>query len=252
MTFWKDGKFVNLTDKMSHCKLCNFKFSKRGHKYNSASGHIKQRHNISFKEYYDRFYKEKEEGICLYCGENTPWNERFKYYNKHCSKICKSKEISSRENVKIKFKETMKTYFSDPLNLLKVSLNSSNKVRDPNSQYGKRFYKRWLYKNIYFKSSWELEFAKMCDNSNVKWEYEPERFILFGCRYYTPDFYLIDKNCYIEIKPDDLLSNFNGYSEEFERIVNKKLIFLTDKNWIERKLWIGVDGHGLKIRQPKI
>lgn len=55
------------------------------------------------------------------------------------------------------------------------------------------------YKNIWMKSSWELNFAKWLDGSNIKWLYEPKIFDL-GNITYTPDFYLPEFDYYIEIK----------------------------------------------------
>lgn len=59
---------------------------------------------------------------------------------------------------------------------------------------------KWVkYKNINFRSSWEANFAKWLDLSDIKWLYESETFDL-GNTTYTPDFYLPEFDCYIEIK----------------------------------------------------
>ena len=55
------------------------------------------------------------------------------------------------------------------------------------------------YKTINFRSSWEANFAKWCDGSGIKWEYEPKAFNL-GNTTYRPDFYLPEFDCWIEIK----------------------------------------------------
>jgi len=55
------------------------------------------------------------------------------------------------------------------------------------------------YKNIWFRSTWEANFAKWLTLSNIKWLYEQKTFDL-GKTNYTPDFYLPEFNCYIEIK----------------------------------------------------
>jgi len=56
-----------------------------------------------------------------------------------------------------------------------------------------------FYNKQKFRSSWEANFAKWCDLSGIKWQYEPKTFDL-GNTTYTPDFYLPDFNCWIEIK----------------------------------------------------
>ena len=59
--------------------------------------------------------------------------------------------------------------------------------------------KKSKYKNILFRSSYEVLFAKWLDNNNIKWQYESKTFNL-GDSTYTPDFYLIEFNLYIEVK----------------------------------------------------
>lgn len=60
-----------------------------------------------------------------------------------------------------------------------------------------------FYKNRNFRSSWEANFAKWCDGSGIKWKYEPKAFELYlnnKNTTYTPDFYLSEFDCYVEIK----------------------------------------------------
>jgi hypothetical protein len=58
---------------------------------------------------------------------------------------------------------------------------------------------RIKYKLINMRSSWEYIFAKWCDLSDIKWEYECKTFDL-GNTTYTPDFYLPEFDYFIEIK----------------------------------------------------
>ena len=75
--------------------------------------------------------------------------------------------------------------------------------KDNYKKYGQRGQvgttKAGYYKGIFMKSSWELKFARFLTLSGIKWKYEPKIFNL-GNITYTPDFYLSDSNCYIEIK----------------------------------------------------
>lgn len=53
---------------------------------------------------------------------------------------------------------------------------------------------------------WELEYAKYLDNNNIEWRRPKEKFyyefsgLKAGKGYYTPDFYLVKDNIYVEIK----------------------------------------------------
>jgi hypothetical protein len=69
-----------------------------------------------------------------------------------------------------------------------------------NPMFGKKpkFY-RYKYKNNLMRSSWEVLFAVWLDFSGIKWEYEPRTFNFKNFNY-TPDFYLPEFDCWIEIK----------------------------------------------------
>lgn len=59
------------------------------------------------------------------------------------------------------------------------------------------------YNGVDLHGSWELKYAQFLDQSNVKWTRNKDRFsyIYLGKeRTYTPDFYLIDTDEYVEIK----------------------------------------------------
>lgn len=89
------------------------------------------------------------------------------------------------------------------------------------------------YNGTNFRSSWEANFAKWCDGSGIKWEYEKNKFLLKIANnycYYIPDFYLPEFDVYIEIK---------GYWREvaklkckafFEQYKNKNLIIFEEGN----------------------
>lgn len=75
---------------------------------------------------------------------------------------------------------------------------------DRGSNFGKTILIKFCsYKNIWFKSSWEANFAKWCDGSEVKWQYEPKAFLLEinnKKTNYTPDFYLPELDVWVEVK----------------------------------------------------
>ena len=60
--------------------------------------------------------------------------------------------------------------------------------------------KRFKYKNIWMRSTWEISFAKWCDKNKILWEYEKKSFNLGKNCTYTPDFYLFNYDKYIEVK----------------------------------------------------
>ncbi len=56
---------------------------------------------------------------------------------------------------------------------------------------------------VLLDGSWELKVAIFLDENNIQWKRNTIRFPYYfdnRNRYYTPDFYLIDEDCYIEVK----------------------------------------------------
>ena len=59
------------------------------------------------------------------------------------------------------------------------------------------------YNGIDLHGTWELKYAQYLDKNNIKWNRCKEQFDYFydgKNRKYTPDFYLIESDEYIEIK----------------------------------------------------
>jgi len=80
--------------------------------------------------------------------------------------------------------------------------------------------KRIKYKGIYMRSSWEVAYAKYLDKQGTKWEYEPKAFDL-GKTSYTPDFYLPERDTYVEIKGywrDDAKKKFKLFKKKYSYI----------------------------------
>lgn len=57
------------------------------------------------------------------------------------------------------------------------------------------------YAGCFFRSRLEARWAKFFDALGVKWEYEPEGFILEGIGPYLPDFWLPQVRMWAEVKP---------------------------------------------------
>ena len=62
------------------CKICN-------EEVECLSKHLRS-HKILTKEYYDKYIKQENEGICLYCGKETRFIGLMYGYRKHCSNKC--------------------------------------------------------------------------------------------------------------------------------------------------------------------
>jgi hypothetical protein len=60
--------------------------------------------------------------------------------------------------------------------------------------------REFILNEVKFKSGYEFVFAEYLTSRNIKWEYEPRRFNLSSGVSYTPDFFLPEKNEWIEVK----------------------------------------------------
>lgn len=65
------------------CKLCNKEIHERG-----LSTHLKSKHSILMKDYYDKFIKKEDEGICPVCKKETKFLGPKKGYREYCSTKC--------------------------------------------------------------------------------------------------------------------------------------------------------------------
>ena len=82
------------------CELCSF----TSNSYRGLTGHIVQKHGIAGKDYYDKYLKKHNEGICPICGKPTTYISMHKGYLKHCSTSCSSLD----PNVQNKLENTSK------------------------------------------------------------------------------------------------------------------------------------------------
>ena len=83
--------------------------------------------------------------------------------------------------------------------------------------------------NLYFFSRWEANYARILNLLKIKWQFQPKTFNL-KTQKYTPDFYLLDEDTYIEIK--NFLSDYSAKRDKEFRELNPniklKLILRSD------------------------
>jgi len=77
-----------------NCQICNKNIGIKG-----FSSHLRT-HKILSKEYYDKYLKKENEGICLECGKKTKFNRPSKGYSKFCSLKCSANSNYKKEKIK--------------------------------------------------------------------------------------------------------------------------------------------------------
>jgi hypothetical protein len=109
--------------------------------------------------------------------------------------------------------ESVRKYYEDNPNIkrkplseahkAKISATINNKVVEGTWHASLARNMHYNYRGIDLHGMWELRFAEWLDVNNIEWRRPSESFTYTfeGVeRQYTPDFYLIDSNTYIEIK----------------------------------------------------
>lgn len=137
---------------------------------------------------------------------------KTKFNDKGCERMSRSKIGKSRpENVRLAISEKGKNWFKNENNYLNWKRNHSKamlsfKWTEEMMQKRRKTQmhtiwkdKKFEYKGIYFKSSWEQMVAKLMDRLNIEWLYEPKIFKV-DKYFYTPDFYLPELNLWLEVK----------------------------------------------------
>lgn len=104
--------------------------------YSGLSHHLSMFHkDISLQQYYDKYYKQPNEGVCAVCGNPTKFSGRLnRGYFTHCSKKCTAND----KNTVIKRKETSLELHGDENfnNHVQTAITKTNRYGDPNYANG--------------------------------------------------------------------------------------------------------------------
>lgn len=85
------------------CKLCGKTYG-----YSKITSHIKKAHNMSSKEYYDKYLKKEDEGYCLTCGKpikfiNIIQGYTTRFCSVHCEMVNPKVKAKYAENYQKKY-----------------------------------------------------------------------------------------------------------------------------------------------------
>ena len=137
---------------------------------------------------------------------HTPWNKSKTLTKKHKDNIGSSMKgkpsaMKGRTKESGLYPENSGFRKGHPHYTTKGDFKKGEGMGRNNVMFGKVVFshKRYYYKGIWMRSSWEVAYAKYLDKNNLKWEYERDTFNLKNTTY-TPDFYLPETNQYVEIK----------------------------------------------------
>ena len=79
---------------MFKCIICNQKLGSKG-----ISSHLRRKHDITNKEYYDLYLRKENEGICPICKKETSFDTILTGYRKYCSTRCLNLDPETRAKI---------------------------------------------------------------------------------------------------------------------------------------------------------
>ena len=225
------------------CKICSKEFHYQSGKF---SVHLRKVHNISNKEYYDRFLREEDTGHCVVCKRETKFKSIQFGYAPTCSNTC-SGSLSHVYNPDAGKKARDTILKSDPFHYHKLgkttvkrhpNLMSENGYKTqrlyPEMKYNFNRYNKanpssrsragstaWnkvneFFKRTGFRSESELLVNNKLEKEYISFKYNPT---VSGFR---PDF-LVNDNIIIEIN-----GNWHDWDKVRKDDINKKDIWLSE------------------------
>lgn len=171
---------------------------------------------------------------CIDCGKEITYRT-WKYGTGFCSSCTQKGKRNhmygkKRPDVALKNRKIFKGKILSKNHKKVIALNHANVSGKKNPMYGKlaKHGKGQYYKGSYMRSSWEIAFAKYCIKNHIKYRYEPKTFeIIYKYKgkkkegTYTPDFYMLQINKYIEIKGfwrDDAFEKVKAFRKLYPEI----------------------------------
>jgi hypothetical protein len=168
-------------------------------------------------------FKKNKYGYCNDCFRKSP---EIKILRKKMAKDRRS--YNGKNNPNFRGKVTKKCKCGTKFEVTKSRENTAKYCSyGCASVYRPHGVKHCKYKDINFRSSWEMKFAQFLDNKNIAWEYEHKVFeTCFGK--YVPDFWVPEWNSFVEIK---------GYFREdakkkFDEFAKNNSIILADQKYL--------------------
>jgi hypothetical protein len=167
-------------------------------------------------------YKNKNRKKYCWSKENPPWNKGLK--KETSEKMFRSTEASKNtliKKIKNGFIPPFVKWAKSEIGRKILSQKRSDFLQNKSCQC-KKFEFNNGKRNIYVQGTWEKQFVEFLIKNNIKWD--RTRIFYDKVRTYTPDFYLPDFNCYIEIK---------GWMRERDIIKMKKVL---NEHYIDLRL----------------
>lgn len=206
------------------CDQCDKEFLKSNSEINRRKIHCCSR------KCQDKLHSNRIDVICHTCIIRFSIKKSRFYKSKSglyfCSRKCKD-DNGMTEETKLKVSDSISKLFVDGDYVV-------------NNQYKTGHHTTWNNKKVFYRSSYELDYAEELDDKKIDYEMESLRIQYFDSkkkitRTAIPDFYLPDQNKIVEIKSNytydeqNMKDKFKAYKKhgyEIELILEHKLVGL--------------------------
>ena len=121
------------------CQICHKEFSKA----HPMCTHILKTHNMSPKDYFDKYVKNVGDDVCKQCGKPTVFKGFGKGYNQFCSRKCSAVYIKEHPELNAaKIEACRKTMMKEygVLNCAELESVKEARKKTMNERYGVDFY----------------------------------------------------------------------------------------------------------------
>ncbi len=261
------------------CPLCGRLISK-----SNLSRHIQSHENGNFDKYAKKSYHlDHIDLICKFCKKEFKTKNSLVQHEIRCPKNINrinvlttnfnyterqawnkglTKDTDKRVN---KYAETYKKNHQLGLHKDRSGVNNSSSRQDVKDKISKTCLEKskdgtwhtslakrmhYEYKGNDLHGTWELAYAIYLDEHNIKWKRNKDKFQYVyqdKMHYYTPDFYLIDTNQYVEIKG---YKNGKDYAKWKQFPEDKHLIVLQYEDLFSMGIF-QIDIHEFKSQATK-
>jgi len=206
--------------------------------------HILRAHRIVTKDYYDKYLKEENEGVCVNCNKLTSFIDMIRGYREFCSKNCLWNKIWNEKD-RLEFSQKCSNRMKNKWRNKEYKNKMLNKI--VGSSQGKHIHKTGFFNStknnsrLFYRSSYELRAFNILEDREDVIAYELCKFKIDYVKptddkihTYIPDITIFlndEQTRVIEIKPlaflnDEILkAKINAAREKF----GKNYLIWTEK-----------------------
>ena len=126
------------------CILCELEIGNRG-----ISSHLKRRHNMTNRIYYDTYLKTDNEDICRICGKETKFDTIITGYRDYCSSKCANLDPKIRSKIEATTVEKYGVKCNLNLDDTKKKANKNSQSEEAKNKRKQTNIKRYGAENVY-------------------------------------------------------------------------------------------------------